>query len=64
MLSLSPLLTKGGNATGFLRNASCRPATLVGKEICSLWEWLPATIKSLQDAAPTKKEINSFRSLI
>jgi hypothetical protein len=29
-----------------------------------LWEWLPATIKSRQDAAPTKKEINCLGRVV
>jgi hypothetical protein len=27
----------------------------IGKKVRSLWEWLPATIKTGQDAAPTRK---------
>jgi hypothetical protein len=35
-----------------------RGTILLGNEASSLWEWLPATIASRQDAAPTEKGFN------
>jgi len=37
---------------------SKQSAILLGNEVSPLWEWLPATIASRQDAAPTRKKSN------
>ena len=37
-----------------------RGAILKCDEVYSLWEWLPATIVSRQDAAPTGKKFNYY----
>jgi hypothetical protein len=52
------------NYDDFVNNRVWRGAILLGNEVWLLWEWLPATIASRQDAAPTAKMVTFFGSPI